>query len=1244
MTKYAKEHCIAQLEEPSRLPRRRQPPPDFLSPEDRDNAHKYLLHIRHDINGKVEPSNTKSARLGLLRNSRIEKINNTFSLQERQDAVKALLREDQPVGIVQAIIELPNHTVLDINTCTTAPAKASKFSRTNADSSTKPSRWLQTATDRNLENHVQLLVSRKPTQRSLDESLAIALGKGSKTLVTELLRYGGNINTCHPEFNTRSNNGDTQWTKLLLSSRFHAVDQRERDEALAVAVESGHFDMARLLLTFQADANHSEGLPVIRAIQRSDLPMTILLMLAPSISEATLRRAIESACTTRFDKASTRLATIRMLLLAGIDILPSSLENLLQIAMSVNDTTLVALLIQYHQLPATYATAALKQISTILPEEDVLCMSRLLLKAGAQVITSGSLLHWAVKKDYDRLIALLCDHGVSIDFQNATSVQFALERHDIKLLKVLLSIGAVASRGSSSTDTVLATVLPKALGLSSKNKRREALQLLLQKGVKGPFVDQALLEVITDPTIRDVSVVNMLLGGGASVNHYRDGQNCMLSAAQNGSITILSLLAAPEHGASAQLLSQTIQRLFQFRAKSVYNDFIKTLNILFNNRKDWANDIIAQTLIAAIRAADDEEGVSIVRLFLQYGADVNYNNGQAIREAVCLTHNGVLASICSTNRITESSFAHALPPLIKASRVNQLKLSKLVCHCRIFPGVTGDALITEIAEGPSAGQDEIVRILLDNGANVNQKGGMVFSKAISIASPPRSLSYMRLLLAKGPLHTALQTAFTSAMKLNCASSHRHDLFQLILEAGFKGKDVDIALANTIVSDKNDATIPRLLLHHKADVNYDKGSILASATDIGNIQLVAMLVAHGPNASTVNRAFKVACHAQIPETRRIGLFECLFTTKLVSRATTTYALTHAITNGTKDLALLGLLSRYKPSIGVSTLLSLIRDNDVSTTRFLLKLRPPTQETCSAALRACLDLEGSLRYAFAELLVGNGLDRAVWEISAQKAIEDQDSRFIDLLLLHSSNKLAEVDVVLVSAAKTFNTTILRALLSRRPSYSARDQAFEEMLTTQKMQSTDESRSAAMALLEYADGISQSLKDRALVQSFETYRHNGNDFYRVLIGHNADSTTQSYICFILAGQFDDLDIFSSLLQPETDFDLVIKSLVGHFPQQRYERLVELIFITVKHPLYNSKLPDVSVIFDAMYRFSRGEQLLRLLLDHGYPAGQTIHSGEGVSMNTEPVTPVIWALGQPGDGISDDVVLMLLEYGQSG
>jgi hypothetical protein len=262
--------------------------------------------------------------------------------------------------------------------------------------------------------------------------------------------------------------------------------------------------------------------------------------------------------------------------------------------------------------------------------------------------------------------------------------------------------------------------------------------------------------------------------------------------------------------------------------------------------------------------------------------------------------------------------------------------------------------------------------------------------------------------------------------------------------------------------------------------------------------------------------------------------------------------------------------------------------------------------------------------------------------QKAIEDQDLDLLDLLLLHSSNGHAEIGEALVLAADTGNTIILRALLSQGPNDSARDQAFENIMTLHRQRSPNEFKPAAIALLEY--GISQPFKDRALVQSFEIYGHDESDFYQVLIEHGADVTTRSCICFILAGQFEDLSIFNLLLRTETDFDLVIKSLIGQFPQERYARLVELIFTTLNCPFYKSNCLDVSVIFDAMRRFSQGEGLIRLLLDHGYPAGQTMRSGEIDYRTTEPVTPIIWALGQSKGGISDDIILALLEASSPG
>lgn len=67
-------------------------------------------------------------------------------------------------------------------------------------------------------------------------------------------------------------------------------------------------------------------------------------------------------------------------------------------------------------------------------------------------------------------------------------------------------------------------------------------------------------------------------------------------------------------------------------------------------------------------------------------------------------------------------------------------------------------------------------------------------------------------------------------------------------------------------------------------------------------------------------------------------------------------------------------------------------------------------------------------------------------------------------------------------------------------------------------------------------------------------------------------------------------------------------------------------------------------MRRFGRGDGLLKLLLQYGYPAGKPLRCGDDHTLSTEAVTPLIWALGQTGSGVSDSVILELLNTGQLG
>ncbi|KAJ4305134.1 hypothetical protein N0V90_000664 [Kalmusia sp. IMI 367209] len=253
---------------------------------------------------------------------------------------------------------------------------------------------------------------------------------------------------------------------------------------------------------------------------------------------------------------------------------------------------------------------------------------------------------------------------------------------------------------------------------------------------------------------------------------------------------------------------------------------------------------------------------------------------------------------------------------------------------------------------------------------------------------------------------------------------------------------------------------------------------------------------------------------------------------------------------------------------------------------------------------------------------------------------DTDLLQLLLQHGSRQQREIEEATVFAAETMNPVIVRALLAKAPASGVVDRAFARLLDSNKIRTTNDASVTAVALLER--GVKQSLKDRALVQSLKAYQHDRSDFFKELIQQGANVNTESCICLILVAQFSTLDMFELLLRSNANFDRVIESLIIQFPQDNYERLMQLVHTVFKCELYRSDRLEVNVILQAMHRFGRGAGLVRLLLDHGYPPGQTIQSEDGDTKEAQVVTPLIWALGQPSPGVSDEVILELLEEGK--
>lgn len=1226
----------------------RPAPTSFAGPTDHDNARTKLLHTRQSDQNWKDPQKGFRAKIGIRNQKTIDRMNEVFTLNERRDAFDDVLRNREPVGLAQAIIDFHPREPFDINIRKEEIPKGSKKGDITFKAQITSSRWLQTATTQGRRDFVNLLASRNPSQKSLDESLKTAITQNSQVIVEELVRHGANPNTCPDEFLNLVKHGNTAMTGLLMNCNTHTLDQKIRDTALVTAVKNQSFNMVNQLLVFGADANSASGQAFSSAAQLSDLRLlTLLIWVSTNVDSWALQNAINLVIMEINKIPRTRddiLDMLDLLLWAGATIQSPDLLDLLCSSVSVHDLSTVSLLANHGQISPEHASIALSQLPQNLTEDEALEMSRLLFNAQAQGQILGPQLLWAVQKEFYEIITLLVEHGVSLDFEDARAVRLALERQDTKLLDLLLNGNSVSSETSTCTSTVLANALSDALIINNKDRRHEAVRLLLRKGVSGYGLDKALLDVVTKPDICNLNLAKDLLERGADVNFVNQNKNCILTAAKDGNLKILNQLSRPRPNCTPlpQILTDAVSLVFESRGRWPSSEVVKSMTCLFESGAEGSSVVIAGTLVKAIHAAVHNENMTIVRLLLDSGADVNFNQGQPIQQALQLDDTEALVAICKTGRISPDTFATVLPLAIDISRNNQSKARILLNSCQAYRDIISDFLIKEVGLGDSGGQDEIVSLLLSSNASVNYRNGTVFSKVMAIQSAPKLSSRLELFLSKNPDQEALGCAFDSVRKLLCPLTHRYNYFKSILDAGYRGSGIHIALIEAIAADYDDANIPRLLLHYGASVDYENGKPLALAATSGNISLLDLLMAYGPNKASLEQAFKYCCDAEMPSHLISVIFKCLLASHKISIGYITYALSHTITHGSTDPTLLNLLTSHGALLEGKALSSLITREDDTTAKLLLKSQTPGIQIRSQAFRSCFDLEKSKRLAFANLLITAGIEPAVWKAALHRSIKDRDHKLLILLLHNRTLQNSEIEESLVLAADTADPKTMEILLTCEPNSSNRDQAFGSMLDSKMMQHSVETMQTALLLLDR--GISQHLRDRALIHSLQSFPENKSDFYRELIEHGANVNTHSCICFCLAGQFDKLDVFRTLLASNPNFDLLVQILVRDFSEKMYDRLITLLCLVLDSEYERSDPPKVEIIFEAIRRFPRGERLIRLLLDHQYPPGNTTVRRGSYSVNAEAVTPVIWALEQSKPRVSDNVILELLKEGKEG
>jgi ankyrin repeat protein len=831
-----------------------------------------------------------------------------------------------------------------------------------------------------------------------------------------------------------------------------------------------------------------------------------------------------------------------------------------------------------------------------------------------QAVTSSTL------RDLEVVKALL-QQGASVNHvdRNGNCIKVAVDKGDLELLSIFCD--------HNPSDRILSAAIRVAFDSMGRIPQSDVLRimdLLMSKGARGPEIAQTLVEIVRG---NDIEILNLLLRRGADVN--QQGGLVIEEALKTTSVAALEEICK-----ISRIEQETFTRLISLALTASDNDSRAIL--LIRACRKYRGEL-SRILIKVVSQFDGREG--LVKALLQNGATVNYDNGKALCHAV---HSG---NVKLVDWLTVDLELETLSAVFRiATGVEDPKLRHEIMTILLRGTSKGkkfgqdDALVFECQRGPKASLDS-VNLLLQHDADVDHLKGAAIQQAVSA----KSSELLRLLFSRQPNQTSLCTAFKTAREVICSLEKRLELFKALLEKGYRGNQINQALVEAISRSPKDEEIPRLLLEYEAEVDFDSGLPLILAARSGNTSLLRFLISKSSNPSSLENSFRSARHASMSDVERLSVYSTLLDTKSVSQDEISAALIDTVSAKTIDMKLIWLLLGHNVSLefnGGDALCILVKRSDFATAALLLENQLASTKTLNRAFELCFELDRICRLSFANLLVPKGVSQTLLTGYLNQIVADKDHNLVQLFVQYGADVEFGGGKALVTAASSGDRVSLQILLSNRVRVELINAAFEGMLASRAPDKYSGGAESARSLLEH--GVSQMLKDRALLEAVEYYCNQGNVFVRTLMEHGANVNVAEGRCFVITGGFENYELFDAMLGFKPQLDTIIPALVKGIEDEG--KLVALIrrCFTYQSPHFDSA--NNAILFVAIKHFPRGANLVELLLDSNCPAGVTQALKLKANYESEDVTPLVWSLYQTDPVISDSVMLTLLTRGQEG
>ena len=441
--------------------------------------------------------------------------------------------------------------------------------------------------------------------------------------------------------------------------------------------------------------------------------------------------------------------------------------------------------------------------------------------------------------------------SASVDFEEGHALCLTVANNHQAHLKLMLE--------KRPNERTFDRAFEAALRLRNPRDQLKYCNILVGAGPTRDSCSKALLIAVT---IQKDELCRVFLEKGASVD-YKGGAS-VTAAARFENVGILELLVGGEF---QQPMNASLVPAFEvvLSLPSPFQKKKKLLQLILDaGLQGPAHDA---ALVTASKKG--QEGLPMVKLFLEYGASVNAYGGEALDTAA---HSGNLELLQMLLQGRHQPSPEILSRIFQSALKLDVKVRHLAIELILLAHMPIDVQVAAALDGLVQARTpdmQTIKVLLSFRASVHYENhrplvtaGKTFNKTLLI-----------LLLEHSTDGSAPSVVFEALMKAESFWGKRDAfaILTLLLNNGAGGIAVDDALIKAVTDNQPDARhFEVTLLQHGASIDHKDGEALQIATEGGEAALVRRMLEMKPTSETVSMAFPYAYVSKLPEASALAI--------------------------------------------------------------------------------------------------------------------------------------------------------------------------------------------------------------------------------------------------------------------------------------------------------------------------------------------------------------------------------------